>query len=265
MARLRVGTSGWSYREWRNLVYPKRLPMARWLEHYASLFDSVELNVSFYRLLKHGDTAQWRAATPEDFVFSAKGSRFITHFLKLRNCGQALRRYFAPLAPLGDKAGPIVFQTALRFEADPARLEAFLALLPAGRRYAFEFRHASWHTPEVLGILRRRNVAFVPFEIGRLRGPRLATADFVYVRLHGRKPGYKGDYTRRALGEWAEWVRRQLRRGRDAYVYFDNTAEGDAAVRNAQAFRALLAPERRRAVRRRNVAADARDAHTSVG
>jgi uncharacterized protein YecE (DUF72 family) len=245
LARLRVGTSGWSYREWRGQVYPQRLPAARWLRHYTGLFDTVELNVTFYRLLRRTDARQWRAETPEGFVFAAKGSRFITHFLKLRNCGRALRRYFAPLGALDEKLGPIVFQTALQFEADPPRLAEFLARLPAGRRYAFEFRHPSWHTPAVLRLLRRHNAAFVPFEIGRLRGPRLATADFVYVRLHGRRPGYKGDYTRRALAPWAAWIREQLRRGRDAYVYFDNTAEGDAAVRNGQQFRAMVAGARR--------------------
>ena len=239
-ARLRVGTSGWSYREWRGLVYPAGLAASRWLEHYTSLFDTVERNVSFYRLLKSADSSAWHGGTPADFVFAIKGSRFITHFLKLRNCGRALRRYFAPLAPLGNKAGPIVFQTSLQFEADPERLEDFLERLPAGRRYAFEFRHPSWHCPPVLRILRRNNAAFVPFEIGRLRGPRVATADFVYVRLHGRKPGYKGDYSRRALGPWAQWVRQQIKRGRDTYVYFDNTAQGDAAVRNARAFRSIV-------------------------
>jgi len=269
LARLRVGTSGWSYREWRGLVYPARLPSSRWLAHYTGLFDTVEVNASFYRLLKRSDTLQWRQATPAGFLFALKGSRFITHFLKLRNCAPALRRFFAPLAPLGDKAGPIVFQTAYQFEADPRRLEEFLDLLPTGRRYAFEFRHPSWHTPAVRRILRRRNAAFVPFEIGRLRGPNLVTADFVYVRLHGRKPGYKGDYTRRALAPWAKWLRQQIRRGRDAYVFFDNTAEGDAAVRNAQTLRAMVNGEeksrgaRRRPARLLNDMSQAEQAHVA--
>jgi uncharacterized protein YecE (DUF72 family) len=246
MARLRVGTSGWSYPEWRGLVYPPRLGSGRWLQFYATLFDTVEVNASFYRLLKRPAVARWRRETPDDFLFALKGSRFITHMLKLTRPELALRRYFAPLAPLGAKAGPVVFQTPLAFTADAARLEAFLAALPPGRRYAFEFRHASWHVPAVLRLLRRHNAAFVPFEIGRLRGPRLVTADFVYVRLHGRKPGYRGDYTRRALADWATWVRGQLARGRDAYVYFDNTAERDSAVRNAQQLRALVAAGARR-------------------
>jgi uncharacterized protein YecE (DUF72 family) len=246
VARLRIGTSGWSYREWRGLVYPDQLPSSRWLKHYATLFDTVEVNASFYRLLRHADTRQWHAGTPDGFEFALKGSRFITHFLKLRDCGPALERYFAPLEPLADKIGPIVFQTALQFEANPERLQAFLALLPHSQRFAFEFRHSSWHTPRVRRLLREKNVAFVPFEIAALRGPRVVTADFVYVRLHGRKPGYKGDYSRQALAPWAEWLRRQIRRGRDAYVFFDNTAERDAAVRNARMLREMVIDGRKR-------------------
>jgi uncharacterized protein YecE (DUF72 family) len=250
VARLRVGTSGWSYPEWRGHVYPARLLAARWLAFYATLFDTVEVNASFYRLLRRADAARWRDTVPDDFVFALKGSRFITHMLRFTQPQRALRRFFAPVKALGDKTGPIVFQTPPTFAVDPARLAAFLEALPPGRRYAFEFRHPSWHVPGVLRLLRRHNAAFVPFEIGRLRGPRRATADFVYVRLHGRKPGYRGNYTRQALGEWADWIRRQLRAGRDAYVYFDNTAERDHAARNAETLRGLVRGTAARAKRR---------------
>src|SRR5690606_17704034 len=111
LARLWVGISGWSYPEWRGTVYPPRLPARLWLPHYATLFDTVELNVAFYRLLRPADIERWRAATPPGFLFAVKGSRFLTHTLKLAKAERALERYFAGIAPLGDRAGPVVFQT----------------------------------------------------------------------------------------------------------------------------------------------------------
>jgi uncharacterized protein YecE (DUF72 family) len=235
-----VGTSGWSYRNWKGPVYPKGLKPADWLAHYARRLDTVELNASFYRLPRESVVAAWAERTPDGFLFALKAWRAITHMRRLEGCADLLERFFSRLAGLGGKAGPVLFQLPPRFPADPDRLERFLAGLPAGRRYAFEFRDPSWHRDDVYALLRDANAAFCPFELGRQRGPRVATADFVYVRLHGRKAVYRGNYGAAALKDWAAWLGRHLSEGRDVHVYFDNTDESDYAVRNAEALDRLL-------------------------
>jgi uncharacterized protein YecE (DUF72 family) len=240
MARHWVGTSGWSYQTWRGLVYPRGLKPVDWLAHYARRLATVELNASFYRLPQERAVAAWAERTPEGFLFAVKAWRAITHMRRLQGCEDLLERFFARMAGLGGKAGPALFQLPPHFAADLGRLEGFLAGLPQGRRYVFEFRDPSWHDPAVYDLLRRANAAFCPFEMGPRRAPRVATADFVYVRLHGRKSGYRGNYSAAALADWAGWLKAQLSEGRDAYVYFDNTDEADFAVRNAEALDRLL-------------------------
>lgn len=247
MARHFVGTSGWSYPHWLGLVYPKGLKPGEWLAHYATLFNTVELNASFYRLPTAKTLEGWRARTPKDFVFALKAWRAITHYKRLNDCADALDAFFERTALLKAKRGPVLFQLPPKFPADPERLDAFLKLLPKRRRFAFEFRDPSWHRRDVYELLEGRNAAFVPFELGKFESSRIATADFVYVRLHGRKGRYRGDYSAAELKDWAAWLRAEMAQGRDAYVYFDNTDEADYAVRNARALDRLLGEDRSRA------------------
>jgi len=241
MARSWIGTSGWSYDHWRGPFYPSGLKRGDWIGYYARQFATVEINASFYRPPAATTLAGWVAKTPDDFVFAVKAWRAITHFRRLRDCAGLLAGFLDRLAPLGAKLGPLLVQLPPRFHLDLARLDAFLALLPQGRRFAFEFRDPSWHGDAVHERLADHGAAFCPFELGAARGPRVATADFVYVRLHGREPGYRGDYDDAALADWAVWLGDQLGQGRDAYVYFDNTGEGDAALRNARRLAELVA------------------------
>jgi uncharacterized protein YecE (DUF72 family) len=236
-----VGTAGWSYDHWRGLVYPKGLKSRDWLPHYTGLLRSVELNASFYRLPAAAMMQSFAERTPKGFLFAVKGWRMITHLKRLVDCAEPLQAFLERLTPLGAKAGPILFQLPPRFPTDPERLEAFLALLPGDRRFAFEFRDPSWHNDGIYTLLRRHNAAFCPFELAKLTGPRVVTADFVYVRLHGRRARYRGAYDAAALSEWTAWLKEQMKAGKDVYVYFDNTDEADHAVRNAQALDALLA------------------------
>jgi len=241
MARHWVGTSGWSYPGWRGLFYPRGLKQGDWIGHYAEHLRSVEVNATFYRLPQEKMLRGWVERTPDAFLFAVKGWRGITHFKRLRNCADSLETFLDRLRPLKSKCGPVLFQLPPRFDCDLERLKAFLALLPRSRRFAFEFRDPRWHVDAVYGLLESYGAAFCPFELGRQRGPRVATADFVYVRLHGRKGRYRGRYSKAALADWAEWLSGQLSQGRDAYVYFDNTDEKDFALRNAQSLEALLA------------------------
>jgi uncharacterized protein YecE (DUF72 family) len=227
-----VGTSGWTYRNWRGPFYPKDLKSADWLPYYAEHLGSLELNASFYRLPPESLIKRLVERTPEDFLVAIKGSRLISHAKRLLHCEDALEVFFKRIALFRARAGPVLFQLPPRFPADPARLEAFLALLPKKRQFAFEFRDPSWHKDEIYALLRAKNAAFVPFELADLSAPRVPTADFVYVRLHGHRR-YKGAYREAELANWAAWLRAQMAEGRDVYTYFDNTDEADHAPRNA--------------------------------
>jgi uncharacterized protein YecE (DUF72 family) len=232
MARHWVGTSGWTYRNWRGSFYPKELKQGDWLPYYAERLGSVELNASFYRLPPESLLKGLVERTPKDFLVAIKGSRLISHAKRLLHCEDALAVFLGRIALLGARAGPVLFQLPPRFPADPPRLEAFLALLPKNRRFAFEFRDPSWHDEGIYALLRAKNAAFVPFELADLSAPRVVTADFAYVRLHGHRR-YKGAYSEAELADWTAWLRAQMAEGRDVYSYFDNTDEADHAVRNA--------------------------------
>lgn len=240
MAEWRIGTSGWSYANWRGPFYPRGLKQGDWIGYYAGHLDSVELNASFYRLPAESMLDRWRERTPDGFVFAIKAWRAITHYRRLADCADLLPRMLDRLERLGDKAGPILFQLPPHFACDLTRLRNFLELLPEGRRYAMEFRDPEWHQAPVYDALRERGIAFCPFELGAQHSPRMATADFVYVRLHGSHARYHGSYSAGELGDWADWLGGHIGEGRDAYVYFDNTDEADYAVRNALSLKALL-------------------------
>lgn len=227
-----IGTSGWVYPHWRRRFYPAGLPEPEWLAHYARHFDSVEVNRSFYRLPTRAIFAAWRQSTPEGFVFAVKASRYITHMKKLREPKPSLALLCEASAGLRDKRGPLLFQLPPNWRVDAARLSAFLAALPRGLRVAFELRDPSWHTREVLDALAARNAAFCVFDLGGFESPRVTTADFAYVRLHG-----PGRYGTRALRRWARWLRRQKLEA--AYVYFDNDSAAHA-VHDAAELREML-------------------------
>jgi uncharacterized protein YecE (DUF72 family) len=251
-----IGVSGYDYPHWgKGAFYPKDLPRRSWLTHAASHFNSVELNGTFYSLKSPDVFRRWVEATPgRGFVFAVKGSRYITHNLKLRRAERALANFFASgILLLGRKTGPFLWQLPASYRFDPARIEGFLDLLPwssreaealarghdrrlrrgaaveaadhVAYRHAMEVRHPSYFHPEFYDLLRRRGVAFVIAETaGKWSYAEEVTAPFVYVRLHGSQVLYGSRYTARELEAWAArvvgWARG--RPARDVYVYFDN-------------------------------------------
>ncbi len=234
-----IGTSGWYYPHWQGPFYPPDLAPAAWLEYYARHFATVEINSSFYRLPSPAAVRAWKNATPASFGFAIKASRYITHMKKLRAPRTSLRAFLAVTRALGNQCGPLLFQLPPRWRCNPERLAAFLKALPGNRDCAFELRDPSWHNPEVYALLRRHNAAFCIYELAGFESPRVITADFAYLRLHGPADyAYGGSYPDRALAAWAERIRgwRQLRR---VHVYFDNDEAG-YAVRNALTLRTLL-------------------------
>jgi uncharacterized protein YecE (DUF72 family) len=246
---IRIGTSGWHYKHWRGPFYPETLPASRMLEHYVRHFDTVELNNTFYRLPTEAAVDAWREAVPPGFLYAAKGSRFLTHMKKLKDTGPGIDRFFERADRLHDRLGPVVFQLPPRWGKDVARLEAFLEALPTRHRYSFELRDPSWHAAQVYRVLRRHRVAFCVYDLAGFESPRLLTADFAYVRLHGPTDrAYQGSYDDRALEGWTRRLAEWSADLRAVYVYFDNDqagyAVGDALrLKEKAAARGLLAEQ----------------------
>ena len=224
MGRIRVGTSGYVYKHWRNLLY-EGVPASGWLERYAQVFDTVELNATFYRLPSASMVDGWRQRTPRGFLFACKGSRYITHMKRLKDPGPGLQRYFELVLRLGSKLGPILWQLPPQMNRpDLARLDDFLAIVPQQLRHAVEFRSSAWYTDEVCGVLDRHGAAFCEHDLVD-RPPPAHTGGFRYVRFHGATGKYRGRYGRTALRKRAHDLKAY---GRDAYVYFNNDTHGHA-------------------------------------
>jgi uncharacterized protein YecE (DUF72 family) len=224
-----VGCSGWNYKDWRELVYPKGLPASRWLEHYATLFDTVEVNSTFYRLASRDAVARWIEQTPEHFCFALKSSRYLTHIKRLTELGQGIERFYERIEPLvgTPKMGPLLWQLPENFHRDDDRLAAALAALPPGR-HCFEFRHDSWFVPEVYGLLRDHGVALVIGDTPqRTFQTYEMTADWTFVRFHWGARGRRGNYSESELEEWAARIE-SWRDRVEVFAYFNNDWEGFA-------------------------------------
>jgi uncharacterized protein YecE (DUF72 family) len=234
-----IGCSGWNYKHWRGLFYPAGLPESRWLEHYASRFDTVEVNATFYRLPTRKAADGWARATPRGFEFAVKASRYLTHVKRLRETGAGYARLLEPLHPLveADRLGPVLWQLPGNFHRDDERLATALEQLPGGR-YAFEFRHESWFVPEVEEILRAHGAALVVADHPERRFQTLSrTTGWMYVRFHQGR-GRDGNYTPKQLETWAERIAAWRRDG-DVFAYF-NDDWGGHAVDEALRMRELV-------------------------
>ncbi|HEY4650776.1 MAG TPA: DUF72 domain-containing protein, partial [Pontibacter sp.] len=199
----------------------------------------VEINNSFYKLPTPDTFANWRNAVPNDFIFSVKASRYLTHMKKLLNPQEPLSRFFHSANALEHKLGPVLFQLPPGWKVNASRLRDFLAQLPPYYRYTFEFRHPSWYTPQVYELLQHYNAAFCIYELEYHMSPLEVTADFVYVRLHGPETRYAGSYSESALQWWASKCLAWQQQGLDVYVYFDNDQLGYAAF-NAQRLQTIV-------------------------
>jgi uncharacterized protein YecE (DUF72 family) len=210
------------------------------LAYYATQFTTAELNGVFYRTPALDAVRGWRDQTPAEFIFAWKASKFITHWKRLSERSvNSLELIEERLAILGDKAGPVLFQLPQRFEANPQRLESFLSLLPPKRRYAFEFRHASWYSKEVLAILRKADMSLCISDHHHAPAPWIATASFVYVRGHGPGGKYHGNYSDAELRDWIGHILTWRKQRREVFVYFDNDQKS-AAPADALRLEAML-------------------------
>lgn len=237
--KLFIGTSGWSYADWRGRFYPKDVVRKNWLHWYAGQFATSEINGSFYRTPSLDSVRAWHDQTPASFRFAWKASQYITHWKRLTpSAANSLDLMETRLKILGRKCGPILFQLPARFRRDDSRLEGFIGLLPKRRRYVFEFRHASWYADEVFEILARRRISLCLSDHHDAPSPWLATAPFVYVRGHGPTGRYKGSYPGKTLSAWAKRIEAWRQEKRAVYVYFDNDQKS-AAPRDALRLMAL--------------------------
>jgi len=256
MPRAYIGISGYDYKPWRGSFYPDDVPARRWLAYASERFDSIELNGTFYSLKSPAVFQRWITEVKRGgFVFAVKGSRFITHNLKLRNTTLALANFFASgILALGEMTGPFLWQLPATYAFDAERVDAFIRALPRSShegaalatrhderlrrgalvtaetlvpyRHAFEVRHESYFHDEFYALLREHECAFVVADTaGTFPYAEEVTADFVYVRLHGSRQLYVSGYADDELDSWAAKITRWRRARRDVYVYFDNDAK----------------------------------------
>jgi uncharacterized protein YecE (DUF72 family) len=239
---IRVGTSGWSYDHWADVLYRPGLPAAKRLARYVSEFDTVELNASFYRWPRDAMFARWRERLPYGCTMSVKAHRGLSHYRRLRSPESWADRFERCWTALGDRAEALLVQLRPEQQRDDALLEHFLAVLPPSIQVAMELRHGSWNTSEVYAILERHRAAYVVMSGAGLPCVPRATCNLVYVRMHGpaQNSMYAGSYSDAELRRWAELVTEWHAQGRHVDVYFNNDLGGHA-VRNARTLKELLA------------------------
>jgi uncharacterized protein YecE (DUF72 family) len=235
-----VGTSGWQYADWRGRFYPDGLATARWLEHYARRFRTVEVNATFYRLPRRETVEHWATTVPKGFVLTLKASRYVTHIRRLRDCREPIERMRSVFAGAGSHLGPVLFQLPPNLEADAELLRSFLAGLPTGMRAAFEFRHPSWFVGPLPDLMEERGVALVHADRPGTRVEVPAVGGWSYLRFHQGRPESPG-YRRSKLADYADALVDV--RPREVFAYFNNDT-GGAAPEDAQTFMELLADRR---------------------
>lgn len=244
--RVFIGTSGYNYPHWWNGVFfPSDLSQRKWLEFYAEHFDTVELNVTFYRLPTKEVFDGWYKRTPKEFSFAVKGSRFITHIKRLKDCREPLSLFLEHASPLKEKLGVVLWQLPPRFPFQKERLEEFCVLLSTlprskGLHHTFEFRDASWLCQEAFRILEEFNFAFCIAHGSGLPLMERVTSDFIYLRFHGGEVLYGSNYSEKELKKWANKIQDWKAKGKNTYIYFNNDAYG-FAVKNALTLKKMVA------------------------
>lgn len=237
MHQVRIGCSGWSYGDWRGGLYPDGLPARRWLERYAEVFDTVEVNATFYRLPKRETVEGWVDQVPGGFLFAVKSSRYLTHMKRLREIADAVARFWEPLEPLrrSHRLGPVLWQLPENFQRDDDLLGSALDTLPPAR-HCFEFRHPSWFTAGVWELLEERGASLAIGDDKRRKLPQgRPVGELAYLRLHYGSRGRDGNYSSAELDLWrrriAAWSSR-----REVFAYLNNDWRGFAPA-NAKELR----------------------------
>jgi uncharacterized protein YecE (DUF72 family) len=215
-----IGTSGFQYAEWKGKFYPEDWPAAKMLPFYTEHFSTTEINYTFHRIPAPKTIENWNKLTPETFRFSLKAPQKITHWSKLRDCGDTVRYFCEVISGLGQRLGPVLFQLPPTFKKDADVLGAFLRELPSSMRSAFEFRHESWFDDEVFALLKTHKAALCIADTESLATPKTPTTDWGYLRLR------REDYAKIDIERWAEFAREQKERWSDVFIYFKHEEAG---------------------------------------
>lgn len=240
MPKYRIGCSGFLYDSWRGVFYPEDLPHKEWLPFYAKKINSVELNVTFYRLLKKEAFDKWYRETPSDFSFVLKGSRFVTHIKKLKDVEMPLSTFFNITTPLREKLEVVLWQLPPNLKVNLRSLEDFIeALRQYPVRHVFEFKNKNWLNKKVLKILSAANMAVCMSDWSDYADEVPITANFVYLSRQGEEGKYASNYTTEQLKKDAKRIKEYMKQGKDVYIYFNNDASG-YAPKNAMELKAIL-------------------------
>jgi uncharacterized protein YecE (DUF72 family) len=237
-----IGTSGYNYKHWRDIFYPKGVAQTKWLAFYAQHYNTVEINATFYRYFARTVFARWRDLTPDDFRFTLKGPRVITHIKRLHETDEDLERFLDSIQDLRSKLSLLLWQfpPSFKYGVDDSteKLTQFMKCLPRNIKHVVEFRHKSWFNDAVYDLLNQHGIGFVINDSSRWAAAEVITGDVVYVRFHGPTRLYASSYDTDALTAWAEKIQR-WRKQYDIYIYFNNDFGGHA-IRNSAALKDLL-------------------------
>jgi len=240
MPELRIGCSGFHYQDWKGSFYPSDLAPKKWFEYYYQVFNTVELNVTFYRLPYSRTFENWYNKTPPEFAFSIKGSRFVTHIKRLLDPALPLESFFNSALQLKEKLKVVLWQFPPGFTVNRERLSNFLGLLyQYPNRNALEFRHKSWITDDVVALCKNFNVGLCMADWPKYIDELPVTADFVYIRRHGKEGSYATSYSIDELRNDARRISNYLNAGKDVFIYFNNDYYG-YAPKNARQLEELL-------------------------
>lgn len=227
-----IGCSGWNYKEWRGEFYPQKLAQKNWLEYYAGIFNTVEVNNTFYKLPKDTTLINWKNTAPENFNFTLKGSRYVTQMKKLNDPEESLKKFQDVITAMGDKLSCVLWQLPPNLHRNDEKLTNFCKALSNRNKNVIEFRHDSWFDEEIYEILRKYNITFCSISSPDFPEDMITTGKTGYVRFHGKgKNWYDYDYSDVELREWCEKIRKSD--VEEVYIYFNNDI-GVNAPRNAQ-------------------------------
>jgi uncharacterized protein YecE (DUF72 family) len=221
-----VGTSGWAYKVWQPAFYPEKLPQSKFLQHYATRLNTVEVNYTFRHLLTEKTIGSWLQQTPENFKFVVKANQKITHIKRLKEVDDALNAFVSSVSPLerSSRLGPVLFQLPPNMKASPEVLDRFLAMLPKALRAAFEFRHESWLRDEITDILRRHGAALCVAESDEFTTPEIHTGSFAYFRLR------RSDYSEADRERLAERISAAAAQGKEVFAFFKHEERPDSPL-----------------------------------
>ena len=245
MSQVIIGTSGWWYEHWKERFYPKGMEKREWFSYYAKSFDTVEINSSFYRLPFENVVKGWAKKAPENFKFTLKMWRRITHYKRLKEVEKDLETFFARINPLHKNLGAILYQLPPSLKKDLSLLENFLKLLPKELDQAIEFRNKSWLTAETFSLLEKENIAYCIISMPEFPESIHLTSNISYIRFHGKETLYGSSYSEEELKEWVKKIKNFFKRGVErVYIYFNNDYNA-YAVFNALKLKELIKKELR--------------------